>query len=136
MLISENLTTADKVLKTSNIDFISFGLDEEEVDQLKTFVASIVPCATYITGSFLLLKLLLSIELLKLLCKLICFRKVFESESILTTKWRHLTFGCSALDQITRNGVPIRGITEIVGESGCKKFHTFTLTFSSQSKKN
>lgn len=39
----------------------------------------------------------------------------------MATKWRHITFGCSALDKITRNGIPIRGITEIVGESGCGK---------------
>lgn len=37
------------------------------------------------------------------------------------TKWRHITFGCPALDRITRNGLPVRGITEIVGESGCGK---------------
>lgn len=41
--------------------------------------------------------------------------------STLATKWRHITFGCTALDGITRNGLPIRGITEIVGESGCGK---------------
>lgn len=39
----------------------------------------------------------------------------------MATKWRHITFGCNALDQITQNGLPIRGITEIVGESGCGK---------------
>lgn len=44
-----------------------------------------------------------------------------ECASILATKWRHITFGCTSLDQITRNGLPIRGITEIVGESGCGK---------------
>lgn len=36
-------------------------------------------------------------------------------------KWRHITFKCAALDNITRNGLPIRGIVEIVGESGCGK---------------
>lgn len=41
-----------------------------------------------------------------------------EYSSILQTKWQHITFGCRALDQVTRNGLPIRGITEIVGESG------------------
>lgn len=46
---------------------------------------------------------------------------VLEYSSIFATKWRHITFRCSALDQITRNGLPIRGITEIVGESGCGK---------------
>lgn len=44
-----------------------------------------------------------------------------EYSSILATKWRHITFGCKALDKITRNGLPVRGITEIVGESGCGK---------------
>lgn len=46
---------------------------------------------------------------------------MLEYSSILATKWRHITFGCSSLDEITRNGLPIRGITEIVGESGCGK---------------
>lgn len=39
----------------------------------------------------------------------------------MATKWRRITFGCTALDRITENGLPIRGITEIVGESGCGK---------------
>lgn len=39
----------------------------------------------------------------------------------MATKWRHITFRCPALDRITNNGLPIRGITEIVGESGCGK---------------
>lgn len=46
---------------------------------------------------------------------------VLEYSSIMATKWRHITFRCPALDQITRNGLPIRGVTEIVGESGCGK---------------
>lgn len=46
---------------------------------------------------------------------------MLEYSSILATKWRHITFGCSALDRITQNGLPIRGITEIVGEAGCGK---------------
>lgn len=46
---------------------------------------------------------------------------VQEYASNLATKWRHITFGCKALNGITRNGLPIRGTTEIVGESGCGK---------------
>lgn len=44
-----------------------------------------------------------------------------ECMSILAPCWRHITFGCSALDQITGGGLPIRGLTEISGESGCGK---------------
>lgn len=32
-----------------------------------------------------------------------------------------ITFGCPALDAITRNGIATRGITEICGESGSGK---------------
>lgn len=46
---------------------------------------------------------------------------MLECSSILAIKWRHITFKCAALDKIARNGLPIRGITEIVGESGCGK---------------
>ncbi|XP_031640062.1 DNA repair protein XRCC3 homolog isoform X2 [Contarinia nasturtii] len=95
ILAGKNVTTVEKVLKTSNIELMSFGLTDDEVDALKTAVSSIVPSATYMTA--------------------------LESSSIMAPKWRHLTFGCSALDRITRNGLPIRGITEIVGESGCGK---------------
>lgn len=49
------------------------------------------------------------------------YRLVLEYASILATKWQHITFGCMALDKITQNGLPIRGITEIVGESGAGK---------------
>lgn len=51
----------------------------------------------------------------------IVYSIVLEYSSILATKWRHITFRCPALDKITSNGLPIRGITEIVGESGCGK---------------
>lgn len=44
-----------------------------------------------------------------------------ECSSISSLKWLHITFGCSALDGITRNGVPVRGITEIVGRPGVGK---------------
>ncbi|XP_031640070.1 DNA repair protein XRCC3 isoform X3 [Contarinia nasturtii] len=78
ILAGKNVTTVEKVLKTSNIELMSFGLTDDEVDALKTAVSSIVPSATYMTA--------------------------LESSSIMAPKWRHLTFGCSALDRITRNG--------------------------------
>lgn len=36
-------------------------------------------------------------------------------------QWMYITFGCSALDAITRNGIATRGITEICGEAGSGK---------------
>lgn len=36
-------------------------------------------------------------------------------------KYRHITFGCAALDRLTRNGVPVRGLTEFVGAAGVGK---------------
>lgn len=35
-------------------------------------------------------------------------------------KWKHISFGCTALDRLT-NGLPTRGITEISGEAGVGK---------------
>lgn len=52
---------------------------------------------------------------------LVLNRSALECSTILSTKWRHITFRCAELDKITRNGLPIRGLTEIVGESGCGK---------------
>lgn len=74
---------------------MSIGLTFDEIELLKSSVSALVQSGTYLT--------------------------VQEYASILATKWRHITFGCTALDRITQNGVPIRGITEIVGESGCGK---------------
>ncbi|XP_036323789.1 DNA repair protein XRCC3 homolog [Rhagoletis pomonella] len=41
--------------------------------------------------------------------------------SPLSTKWSHLTTGCSALDNCLRGGIVTRGITEICGASGVGK---------------
>lgn len=45
-----NLRSVEKVLKTSNIDFIQFGLNEHEIDLLKSAVSAKVACASYMTG--------------------------------------------------------------------------------------
>lgn len=50
LLISENLVTVEKVLKTSIVDFISFGLSVDEIEHLKTAVSDYVPSATYMSG--------------------------------------------------------------------------------------
>lgn len=36
-------------------------------------------------------------------------------------KWQKITFGCTALDRLTHNGIPTIGITEIAGEAGSGK---------------
>lgn len=107
------------MFKTSNIDFSSFGLTDDEIDLLKSTVATKVPSSTYMTG-----KIESQTNIKNIIKKNIPYlfnKTVQEYASILATKWKHITFGCAALDKITRNGLPIRGITEIVGESGCGK---------------
>ncbi|XP_073986153.1 X-ray repair cross complementing protein spindle B [Rhodnius prolixus] len=49
------------------------------------------------------------------------FRTAKESEEIFKDKWRKITLGCSYLDDILAGGVPVRGITELSGESGVGK---------------
>lgn len=36
-------------------------------------------------------------------------------------QWRRITFGCAALDRLTRNGLPVRGLTELSGCAGAGK---------------
>lgn len=36
-------------------------------------------------------------------------------------KWRCLSTGCNLLDEVLGGGFPLRGISEIAGESGCGK---------------
>ena len=36
-------------------------------------------------------------------------------------RWTCLSTGCNLLDQVLGGGLPLRGITEIAGESGCGK---------------
>lgn len=50
ILFLENLITIEKVLKTSKIDLISYGLTEEEADMVKAAVSVNVPCTTFLSG--------------------------------------------------------------------------------------
>lgn len=38
-----------------------------------------------------------------------------------SARWRRITFGCAALDRLTRNGLPTRGLTELAGCAGAGK---------------
>ncbi|PSN35087.1 hypothetical protein C0J52_22703 [Blattella germanica] len=44
-----------------------------------------------------------------------------ESSNILQSKWQRLSVGCKKLDEFLGGGIPVRGITEIAGESGSGK---------------
>lgn len=46
---------------------------------------------------------------------------VQDQEAILYTQWERIIFGCESIDEVTRKGISIRGITEIVGASGSGK---------------
>lgn len=35
--------------------------------------------------------------------------------------WKRISTGCTAIDEIIRGGIPVNGITEIVGPSGVGK---------------
>lgn len=48
------------------------------------------------------------------------FMTVLEAER-LEEKWRRLSTGCHVIDQTIGGGFPVRGITELAGESGCGK---------------
>lgn len=46
----ENLTSIEKVLKSSSVDLISFGLTFEEIESLKSSVSVYVQKGDYLTG--------------------------------------------------------------------------------------
>lgn len=48
------------------------------------------------------------------------FQTALQSEN-LAEKWRRLSTGCHVLDHALGGGFPVRGITELAGESGCGK---------------
>lgn len=48
------------------------------------------------------------------------FTNALELEN-LADKWRRLSTGCHILDHAVGGGFPVRGITEVAGESGCGK---------------
>lgn len=49
------------------------------------------------------------------------FLRASECATKEPNKWKRLTFGCTSLDKIMKNGVSNRGITEISGEAGTGK---------------
>uniref|UniRef100_A0A023F703 Putative dna repair protein rhp57 n=1 Tax=Triatoma infestans TaxID=30076 RepID=A0A023F703_TRIIF len=49
------------------------------------------------------------------------FRTAKEAEEIFIEKWRKVTLDCKPIDEILGGGIPVRGITELFGESGVGK---------------
>lgn len=45
----------------------------------------------------------------------------FEKLAVHLAPWKRISTGCSQIDEIIRGGIPVNGITEIVGPSGVGK---------------
>lgn len=49
-LFLENLTSIEKVLKSSNVDLMSIGLSDDEIELLKSSVSAYIQSGNYLTG--------------------------------------------------------------------------------------